>query len=165
MDDILIREAAPSDMEAMVALWKELMLLHADMDRNFVLIAEAETLFRAYLEKHFSDKDSFAVVACHENALVGYTMAIESERPPVFEKARTALISDMIVTASFRGRGIGSRLVRRVKAWARTLDVDQLEVMAATVNPQAMGFWKKMGARPYLATLVFENDEGEMEKE
>ncbi len=157
MDGITLREAKATDIEAIVLLWRELMGLHADLDRCFTLTSQADPLFRAFLEKNLVEQDAIVVLAEDLGRPVGYTMAIESDRPPVFEHSRTVLITDMIVTASHRGRGIGRCLVDRIKAWALTRDVAQLEVMAATGNPAAQAFWRKVGARPYLATLVFED--------
>lgn len=58
---------------------------------------------------------------------------------------RLAEISDLIVSAPYRGQGIGTRIIANLTDAARKLGVDTLEIGVALSNPRALALYRSLG--------------------
>jgi len=58
---------------------------------------------------------------------------------------RSAEISDLIVNAQYRSRGIGSTVIRYLTEAARSLQVQTLEIGVALSNPRALALYRRLG--------------------
>nr|WP_162909959.1 GNAT family N-acetyltransferase [Aggregatilinea lenta] len=58
---------------------------------------------------------------------------------------RAGEISDLVVAAGLRGRGIGTRLVETLSDAATGLGVRTLEIGAALSNPRALALYRRLG--------------------
>ncbi len=58
---------------------------------------------------------------------------------------RTAEISDLIVSASCRGQGVGSQIIMHLTEAARNLNVSVLEIGVALSNPRALALYRRLG--------------------
>ena len=58
---------------------------------------------------------------------------------------RTAEISDLIVTPSYRGQGIGSQIITYLTEAACRLQVQILEIGVALSNPRALALYRRLG--------------------
>ncbi len=70
---------------------------------------------------------------------------------------RAGEISDLVVEAALRGRGIGSQLIDRLSQAASALGVQTLEIGAALSNPRALALYRRLG---FLDARVLELDVG-----
>jgi len=82
--------------------------------------------------------------------VVGYVLAYEAARPPVYPAGRYGFISDLFVLEPYRGQGIGRALVRRALLWLRTIGVTSVELLASEHNEHAQRFWEAVGFRRFL---------------
>jgi diamine N-acetyltransferase len=57
-------------------------------------------------------------------------------------------IDSMFVEEEFRGRGIGSDLVRRALAWLQSAGATSKVVTVAHANEEALAFYKRFGFQP-----------------
>lgn len=58
---------------------------------------------------------------------------------------RVAFIDDVVVDEAHRGRGVGTALLNRMKALAKELQADSLELMVWAFNESAMRMYEKAG--------------------
>ena len=65
-----------------------------------------------------------------------------------------ALISDLVVRERFRGRGLGTELLRDAEHYAVTAGARELRVGVLSENRAAAGLYRRAGFRPYLQTLA-----------
>lgn len=61
------------------------------------------------------------------------------------EGAPSALVEDMVVDASERGRGVGAALLRAIEAWAHARGATRLQLLADRENAPAIAFYGRMG--------------------
>jgi len=66
-------------------------------------------------------------------------------------------IDSMFVEEAFRGRGIGSELVRRALAWLAGAGATSKVVTVAHANEEALAFYKRFGFEPRMI-LLQQND-------
>lgn len=144
---VKIQEANPAHVEAVVALWLELMAYHERTDRRFMLRDRAAELFRAYALQYIEQDDAHLWIALAGEEVIGYVTARVDSIPPVYLVDRCVLLEDQYVTGAWRSRGIGERLTREVLAWAERDGYDHVQLQVAAFNERAHAFWRRMGFR------------------
>jgi ribosomal protein S18 acetylase RimI-like enzyme len=154
---ITIRRAQQSDLDQLLTLWQELAELHADLLPEFALASGKEQSIRAHLAELLRDDNERVFVAEENGALIGYINGAVRENPPVFAERYIGYIADVIVTARSRRRGAGAQLVETMNAWFCARGVRIVHLSAATGNPIAQAFWRKMGYAEYMTRMRKEN--------
>jgi len=91
-------------------------------------------------------------VAEEENAVVGFVTVLAKE--PFMElddpPGHYALITDLVVLESHRGRGIGRRLLERAEVYAKQAGATELRVGVLTNNRTARRLYLDVGFQPHL---------------
>jgi len=149
-DAISVRRAVEADVPGVVALWSEMMAFHEALDPCFERASDGEERFAEFLRGNLANEKWLLVVADDGGKLVGYGMAALSERPPVLKERRIGVISDLAVSAGYRRRGIGRRLVNEMMRWFREQRLRSAEVNVAARNPISTAFWRSAGFGDYL---------------
>ena len=148
-----IRHAQQSDLDQLVTLWQELAELHADLLPEFALSPGKGQNVRAHLADLLRDDSERVFVAIENGTLIGYINGAVRENPPVFAERHIGYIADVIVTARSRQHGVGEQLVQAMNAWFRERGVRIIHLTAATGNPLAQAFWRKMGYAEYMTLM------------
>lgn len=65
-----------------------------------------------------------------------------------------ALVSDLVVRERFRGRGLGTELLREAERYAVAADAREIRVGVLSENRAAAQLYRRAGFRPYLETLT-----------
>lgn len=151
-----IREAHSDDIEGLVELWIELMDFHRDRDPFFSRSADAHDRFAEFVKAKMEAKEAVVLVAEQDGSLIGFSMAMVRDYPPVFEAGRHGFIQDVIVTQSARRQGIGRKLSDATLGWIRSQGVSRAELEVATTNPVSQAFWYEMGFRDSIKRLVLD---------
>lgn len=154
--NLTIRKAKPSDLPEVVELWKELMDFHKDIDPLFTLSKDGPDNFLIWVEKQMELEDAELIIADVSGKIVGYTKIEISNYPPVFEKKRYGMISDVSVAEEYRRQGIGQALFDKSNEWFEGKGISRIELRVSYVNPVARGFWERMGFKPYMITMYKE---------
>ncbi|MEI6633869.1 MAG: GNAT family N-acetyltransferase [Chlamydiota bacterium] len=69
-------------------------------------------------------------------------------------------IDSLFVDERFRGRGLGSELMRRALEWMDAAGATSRTVVVAEGNERAHGFYRKFGFLPFSVTLALKNEPG-----
>lgn len=129
----------------MSALWAELAAHHAHFDASFSLVSRPEQEIRRLLDAVLRDPDS-AVFLWEEADRVPGLCAVHVDRgPPILAEASRAEITDLIVAASERRRGIGRALVDHALRWLTARGIERCEVRVASGNEIGQAFWRALG--------------------
>jgi GNAT superfamily N-acetyltransferase len=138
---IRIRRATLGDLGAMTALLAELFSMEPDFPirpdlqaRGLRLLLKTARAGTACI-KVAADRDSGQVVG----------MATVQTVISTAEGAPSGWVEDVVVTASRRGGGIGSRLLAAITAWAQTHGVTRLQLLADRDNRPALKFYASRG--------------------
>jgi ribosomal protein S18 acetylase RimI-like enzyme len=92
------------------------------------------------LRASLPDEHCFLVAADRETGdVVGY-LVMRSETPH-----RIALVQDLVVSRPLRGHGIGSRLLRVARGWAREHDLTEMTCELQTKNYPGITFCQSAG--------------------
>lgn len=141
MPAIPIRPATAADVPLILALIQEL----ADFERLSHEVVADEDGLRAQL---FGARPA-AEVLIAEDAQTQEPTAFALFFPTfsTFVGKRGIHLEDLYVRAPFRGQGIGSALLQRLAQIAIERDCGRLEWTVLDWNEQAIGFYRKLGAR------------------
>ena len=155
--EITIRKATPKDVPAIVELWKELMDYHKKLDPLFTRSTSGHKRFAELLSHYIDNNDSSVFVAMDGKNPVGYCLIKISNCPPVLKKQQYGELSNIAVTKKYRRRGIGKKLIKKVRQWCAKRGISRIEARYSTENQAAAGFWAKVGFRPYLKSTFLES--------
>jgi len=139
MIQFTIIEAVHADLPALGSLLHELFTMESDFepdaarqDAGLRLILDNPALGRIFVLR------AGEAVVGMANALVTVSTA---------EGALVLLLEDVIVAGSWRGKGLGARLVNHVLSWARAQGYSRVTLLADRQNASALRFYEKLGFR------------------
>ena len=136
MENLVIRGYQPADLESCRGLWVELTEWHRKIYEDpSIGGAHPEDYFDRHLARVGADNLWVAVL---NRRVVGLTGLIVKEE---------AEIEPLIVSQSYRNKGIGSRLVETVVAEAQKLGINFLSVRPVARNVEAIDFFYNLGFR------------------
>lgn len=81
-------------------------------------------------------------------------MVTFSHRPQLRARGRIGRIEELVVTASWRRKGVGRELVKRVVERSKVLSVKRLELVTHVEAPEARGFFAACGFTPSGSELL-----------
>lgn len=87
--------------------------------------------------------DAIALAAFDNQSTVGLLSAVVHE-----PESETADLYQMWVAPEYRGKGIGTALVTRIKDWAVSKDIRKLQLSVTTVNTDAVALYESIGFYP-----------------
>jgi ribosomal protein S18 acetylase RimI-like enzyme len=152
MSEVNIRMCREKDLPEVIALMTELQ----------ETTSSEEEFDPEIVSKVFSEMDRYPemylnLVAELSGKVVGFISVIFYKT--VFHKGGTALINELVVTNSQRGRGIGQYLVERAKEEAMSRRMDEIEVGTERTNKAAYDFYRKNGFDQEYVLLGIEFDQ------
>ncbi len=141
---MLIREATKKDIPALCDIYRILFAEMASLQPDIWKEGEQNTSF---LKELIRDSNAVLYIAEVEDQIAGFTLATENKRPPFpcIQPHRYAYLMDMAVLPPFRGKGIGSYLIERVKDWARSRQLDFVELGVLQNNTGAIRLYERQG--------------------
>ncbi len=146
---MICREATTRDIPQIVELWTEFFDFHKERDIHFSRSAKAPENFANYIGENLGNEEVRVYVAELNGKVVAYLLAMIQNYPPVFERKQYGFISDLAVTSTCRGSGIGSELFDLARDWFSQKEITRVEIEVAITNKPATSFWNKMGFRSY----------------
>lgn len=153
-----VRSVAASDRAEVERLWTLLVDHQQAIEPRLKFAADALDRWRADIG-HWVKSDFKRVwVAEDESALVGFLTAERSHSPAMFAPRLEVLISEIFVTVSHRGQGIGTQLLSQARDWAREVGASGVSANVLAANEEGRRFWKNAGGRPFFETTVIEID-------
>jgi len=128
-----IREAAPSDGVAVVALIHEL----AESG------GETSPLTEAYVIAYLASPGSYVLLAEQEGGAVG--LLSYSVRPNLYHAGDSALIEELVVADDWRGQGVGGALLQELLARLEKAGCAEVSVTTMPDNEGAIRFYRSHG--------------------
>jgi GNAT superfamily N-acetyltransferase len=137
--DIKIRNACPDDLDAMVALLRDLFSIEAD----FTFDRERQ---QKGLELMLEDscRENRCIKVAEANELVVGMCTIQLLISTA-EGGAAGLVEDMVVDRRFRGMGVGRMLMGGIEEWAKERNVTRLQLLSDRANFPALNFYGRIG--------------------
>lgn len=153
-----VARAEEGDLPQVTERWKEMMLLHRDLDPAFTMAEDGMQVFQDYLRTCLSSEDHLLLVAKEEGEVLGYLLAHIMLRPPVFKERAYGEISDLAVRKDHWRKGAGGRMLKAAMKWFEGKGVRRIEVRASPGNPIAKDFWRKHGFVDHFHVMSIKNE-------
>lgn len=132
--NIHIREIKESDYEALILLFRE-----------FALFEKLPDKMTNSLEQMLVEKDHLSgfVAVNEQNVITGYVTYFFAYYTWT---GKSLYMDDLYVRPEFRGKNIGTKLINRVIALAKTENCRKLRWQVSEWNQSAIDFYKCLGA-------------------
>jgi len=137
MNDILIREATKSDLQAVGKLLEDLT---DAMDSTEGI--DTEIALKNY-ERLLNNAGSHFLVAARQGTPIGFINF--TVRQTVLHQGMSALIDELVVAEEYRGKWVGRQLVQGAIEKCRLLGCCEVEVSTEKTNLKARKFYKQCG--------------------
>lgn len=146
------RKAILGDIPQIRALYARLFEEMAELQPAYWCPAETEERF---LAEAIASQTADIFVVCEDGGVVGFVVVRESETLPYpcLVPHRFASLVDMLVHPRYRDRGLGARMIDRVKEWARDRGLDYVELQVLEENSSARDLYERNGFAGKLRTL------------
>ncbi|MGD0794153.1 MAG: GNAT family N-acetyltransferase [Dehalococcoidales bacterium] len=146
---IKIVKAEEQHIPEICKLWLEFMYFHRDIDyiftpRDGAVVGFEEEMVRRLMKF----EDGLVLIALDGEQVVAYSLSeIRSSKGLKLEKF--GAIDHVAVTASYRRRGVGEKMVSEILKWFKSRNIERVELEVLTKNPIGYSFWKKHGFTDY----------------
>jgi GNAT superfamily N-acetyltransferase len=155
MSDIVIREATPADLDALLQCEQGIVGYERPFDGT---LKDGEIHYYDLAEMIVAD-DVQVVVAEVEGNVVGSGYARIEKPKPYHKHTDYAYLGCMYVDPEFRGKGINSLVLDALKAWCRSRNITELRLEVYTYNQPAIKAYEKAGFTPILTWMRMGLDE------
>ena len=137
-----IRLATPDDIEAICQLYGEFWRYNADLQP---MSYKAATESGGYPKSAIGSENSDIFLAVENKTIVGFLHIRESQTPPfdAIIQHKYAEIIDLMTTAAYRKRGIGTKLMNAAKRWAKTRNLDYIELFVLSDAKSEFRFYEQ----------------------
>ncbi|MBP3963109.1 GNAT family N-acetyltransferase [Paenibacillus lignilyticus] len=144
--DISIRDANGDDYESLVPLFQQVHDLHVS-ERPDLYKENATPVGEEYFKSLLLDDKQHIFLAAFGSDIVGMVVLKEEEiAENSFVNARKVLlVNSLCVADAVRKMGIGKKLMHYVFDFARSLQVDSIELGVSENNPNAIMFYHSIG--------------------
>jgi len=147
-----IRPAVQSDIEQICLLYNEFFAYNAKIDPVYCRAGkEAGEYPKSVIESESSD----LIVATEGDKMLGFIHIKEGKTPPydALMQNHYAQIIDFIVTEAFRKKGVGTKLMDAAKEWAKTRNLDYIELFALQGAVDERRFYERSGFTTVMQTF------------
>ncbi len=133
---VSVRRAQAADMDALVDLLHLLFTLEADF-------AFEATRQRRGLAMMLAANNAVILIAEAENRVIG--MCSGQLTIATAEGGPALLVEDVVVNEAWQGQGVGRQLMQALGKWARSRNIERLQLLADRNNQAALEFYNKLG--------------------
>jgi GNAT superfamily N-acetyltransferase len=149
-----LRNAETSDVETIQKLNKQLSDKEAEefdqtINVEYTLTDEAAEWYR----QRINEDDGFAMVAEDSGEVVGYAVGGIQKAEEFRDINTIAEIESMYLEPEYRGQGIGTQFVEKLRDWAVENNADRLRAEASAGNKAGIDFYRQQGLKDYSVTL------------
>jgi GNAT superfamily N-acetyltransferase len=145
---VQVREFRESDGAAVREMMKTLATQRKESDHHLVLKDEYARFFATYMLGFLKNPDAVVKVAEDEGDVVGYAVATRGREAAFFKYSQVALLSDVFVKPSARGKGVGAALLEAITEWARKQKLQAIEVNFFPDHKEEVESLKALGFFP-----------------
>ncbi len=155
MPSITLRTALPQDRDAVVELIHQLNLFEAELVGDRRRDYDAASTYYDELMMRLARRNGRIVLAEDDGIAVGAMgFSLDQDAAYVTDKVRShGTVTDLIVHAEWRGRGIGQMLLNEAERLTREAGLKRLMIGALVANERAVHTYTQFGFEPYVSFL------------
>lgn len=154
---LLLRQATAEDMDRIKPLWHA---LYKHQIEHGMLLKLPAGAYDAWLKSIIPFLGRFAnvVVAELEGEIIAFVAGRVRTLPPYFGSATIGTISEVFVSDSHRGGGIGRHLLAFALEWFQTQQITRVELQVVAGNPDGIRFYRQLGWHEELLQMVWDSN-------
>ena len=150
MDQVIIRQADPQDLDILLAFEQAMI----EAERPFDETIRTGSDVRYYdLEALISSPDAEVVVAELGGEIVGAGYARIKTSEPYLKHPEYSYLGFMYVVPEHRGKGINSKVVETLENWSRSRGVTEMQLEVYVENSAAINAYEKSGYAGIILTM------------
>jgi ribosomal protein S18 acetylase RimI-like enzyme len=155
---ILIRPAAPADLEAIGRLGAILVRTHHDFDPDRFIAATPRTehSYSSFLGMQLNKPNIIILVAERDGEVVGYTYAGVEGNDYMSLRGPAGVLHDIVVDSAHRGQGVGRVLLDATLEALKTKGVPRVVLSTAERNESAQRLFASAGFRRTMIEMTRE---------
>lgn len=150
----VVRLARPSDLPVALPLWEALQHDHEARDPRYRLSDDAPARWAADFREWTRSPLSRVWLAIDGGEAVGLLSAHLYEPAPTYRPMRMVHVTDLYLSPTVRGSGLGRRLVEEARTWGAAEGARQLRAGVLASNPDGRAFWEHLGADDFSVTVT-----------
>lgn len=156
--DIVIRRAAPSDVDVIGRLGAQLLSAHYDFDRQRFMRPgdDAAEGYAWFLGTQLVEPDCLVLVAERAQQVIGYLYAGIEPRNWKELREEAGFVHDVLVIDEHRGAGVAEALMQEAFDWMRERGVPRVLLWTASPNTRARALFERLGFRPTMTEMTKE---------
>jgi GNAT superfamily N-acetyltransferase len=147
-----ITKAQERYIPEIINLWEEFALFHESFDPRYPMRDDVRAGYEVHLREEIAKDDTRVLIAVDKDKVIGYAIAMIRKSIP-WKRERYGFIEEMFVTADYRRRGAGLKILNAILEWFKLENLDMVELTVAAKNTVGYSFWKKHGFKDYLHHL------------
>lgn len=151
--DIIIRSATINDLEKILVLNRALFEYETRFNTEYNLDWTYSETGKSYFKRKIEADKDIALVAEINKDVVGYVV-VSTYSQPFFKENPIAELDNMFIEESYRGKGIGKKLVEEAKKLAKEKGAKRFKVGAAAQNEKAIKFYQSCGFKDFDVVLL-----------
>ncbi len=158
--EVVIRQVAPRDEQALARMWQELTDYHVALDPRLPgATPGAAARYAARLLERRDDPYTRAFVAEVGGQVIGYVLgAVIDLHPDLFDHVDSGFIADIYVDPAYRRQGVARQLVDRINRWFAEQGVRHTEWQVAAANTEGIRFWEAINGRAIMVRMRVDLD-------
>ncbi len=156
-EKIEVRKATTADVLRIIELWKALEAYHAKPQSHgkgvfkdmFKYKSNRLALYIKYLKKQLHQRNAAVFVAEFGGRVAGHVMVEVQKLPPILVYDKNAFVCEIVVDERYRGKGIGTALLKETETWAKKKGMYSIALTVHTDNKNAYSVYRKSGFREH----------------
>lgn len=158
MDNVIIRPAIEADAEMIGHLWEDLVAYHRRLDETLpTAVRDGHRVYARRIVDRLYDTHTRVFVAVDGDRVIGYVLGVIVDLvPEMFAPEEGGFLADIFVDETYRGRGVGRKLVNALAEWFRSRGISYLEWYVAARNDAGRLFWESIGGREMMIRMRVE---------
>jgi ribosomal protein S18 acetylase RimI-like enzyme len=156
---VLIRPAAPTDLEAIGLLGALLVRTHHDFDPKRFIAATPQTRhgYASFLGTQLEDPNILLLVAERDGEVVGYTYAGVEGNDYMSLRGPAGVLYDIVVDPAHRGQGVGRALLDATLETLEAKGAPRIVLSTAARNESAQRLFARAGFRQTMIEMTRES--------
>jgi ribosomal protein S18 acetylase RimI-like enzyme len=142
---MIIRKATINDSLKILPLWISLMEFHSTENIIFETSSDYKKELIKDIEKLINSPAVTFFIVEELDQMIAFSMTTITNRPVVFAKQRKGYIGDTFVSESYRGKGVGTKLISEIKSWFKSQNIDFIDLQVTKTNEKGKSFWESNG--------------------
>jgi GNAT superfamily N-acetyltransferase len=154
--DVVIRESTAGDRPALVACMVELQDSQCGIDPRLRPGASMAEGYLARIEARCAEAQGRIFVAERLGSIAGLVVVLSAQPFSELDEpiGTYALVTDLVVRSAYRGRGIGTQLLQRAEAFARSAGATEMRIGVLAANTSAERLYRAVGFVPHVEILT-----------